>query len=265
MYGKKTYKKYPKKTYKKGKNTSRKYKRTFKSNYGQTQIKAPVQARETFVVLPFLKTFQVSIAGSGSQTYSILGNSLIPMPSVFTGISAGDTWVSGVQEYANFYNNYKVLACKIKIQYTAVSSNNVLRVVLIPIQVGGGETAGGSVNDRITELNALTYDALAQQPFAQSRTLGISTGGNATMFLKCFRKSKHMLGVKDTKDAIAYSNLPNPDGSSGSINLNATSSFFYYTRIFNVSASAQSVEVEVRAQYFTQLTGRTNWVPVNVP
>lgn len=267
MYGKKTNKKYPKKTYKKGKNTSRKYKRTFKSNYGQTQIKAPVQARETFVILPFLKTYQQSIAASSSQSYAVLGNSLVPFPTAYSGIkpNVGDVWVSGVQEYANFYNLYKVLASKIQIQYTAISSSNILRVVFIPVQAGGGETTGLSIADRITELDAMTYDALAMQPYAQSKTLGISTGGNATMFIKCFRKTKHMLGIKDTKDALNYNILPESTGggANSSINTGSVNSFFYYTRIFNISAAAQSVELEIKLQYFTQLSGRTNWLPLS--
>lgn len=267
MYGKKTIKKTAKKTYKKGKNTSRKYKRVFKSNYGQTQVKAPVQARETFCVLPFLKTDQTSIAGSGSKSYSVLGNSLIPLPATYGSSTptAGDLWCSGIQEYANFYNHYKVLATKIKVQFTAISANNILRVVMIPIQAGGGEQSSLFISSRITELNALSYDELAQQPFAQSRTLGISTGGNATMFMSSFRKAKHMLGVRDTKDAVQYQNLPNTDGSAGTISVEGKTSYFFFIRIFNVSATAQSVEVEIRCKYFTQLTGRTNWVPLVVP
>lgn len=269
------YKKYSKKSYqyrkKAYKGTKKRFskKRFIRSNYGKTIVKAPVNARDTYVKLPFLRTFQPNIAAASSQTYIVLGNSLIPMPAVYTGvITAGDTWCSGVTEYASFYSNYRVLGSSLNVQITAISANNIFRVVLIPVMNGGQENgSAGSVNDRLTELNALTYDQLAQQPFAQAKTLGLASGGNATAYMKCFRKTKYMLSCKDIKDNVnTLLNLPDTDGTDGEVTVNADSSFFYYIRIFNsAGAQAQTVEVQVKAKYYTQLTSRTNWVPTAVP
>lgn len=268
MYGKKTFKKPFKKTYKKGRSTSKKYKRTFKSNYGLSVIKAPVMSRETYAKLSYVRTFQTNIAQSSAVAHVVLGNSLIPMPADYFGtVTVGDIWASGVFEYSNFYNNYKVLACKINVQATAINANNVLRMVMIPVMCGGEEgSSGGTVQNRLNELNGFSYDTLAQQPFAQSRTLGIGTGGNATVFMKAFRKTKHMLAIRDTRDALFALDLPNPDGRLGAITCNSDSSWFYYIRIFNTAtASAQSVEVEIRCSYFCQFQGRVNYTPLVVP
>lgn len=270
------YRKYSKKSYsyrKKGnKGTKKRFskKKFMRSNYGKTIVKAPVNARDTYVKFPFLRTFQPTIAAASAQTYSVLGNSLVPIPASYSNIapSVGDIWCSGVSEYAAFYNNYRVLGSSIKIQVTAVSANNVFRVVMIPVMCGGQEVGSPtSIAGRIFELDALTYDQLAQQPFAQSKTLGIATGGNATVYMKTFRKTKYMLGVKDIKDTeTTLLNLPDTTGANGEIAISPDNSFFYYIRIFNTAgASSQTVEVQIRSKYYVQLTSRTNWVPTAVP
>lgn len=244
-------------------------KRFSKSNYGKTVVKAPVNARDSYVKFPWLRTISTAPAGVSANTLVFLGNSLIPNPASLSSNtpSAGDIWCSGVSEYAAFYNNYRVLGSSIKIQITSISSNNVFRVVLLPIMAGGAESgAPGTIATRVAELDALTYDQLAQQPFAQSKTLGIATGSNATRFFKMFRKSKYMLGIKDIRDKEnTLLNLPDPTGSNGEITVQADDSWFYYLRVFNTSGSAQTAEVQVRLKYYTQLTGRTNWVPIAVP
>lgn len=243
-------------------------KRFIKSNYARSVIKAPVNARDTYVKFPWLRTFQPNISASSGQTYVFLGNSLIPNPASFVGTTSGDTWCSGVSEYASFYNLYRVLGTSIKIQITAISANNVLRAVLLPIALGDNETgAVGGISARVAELDALTYDQLSQQPFAQSKTIGLATGGNSARWFKMFRKSKYMLGVKDIRDQDgSLLRLPDTNGSNGTVAFQSPNAWFYYLRIFNsASASAQSVEVQVRLKYYVQLTGRTNWVPIAVP
>lgn len=274
VYG---YKKYSRKGYsyrKKGyKSTKKRFskKRFAKSNYGKTVVKAPVNAKETYVKFPWLRTLQPTIlAAPNAQTYVFLGNSLVPQPTnvALFNPSVGDTWCSGVAEYANFYNFYRVLGASISIQITAVSANNVFRAVLLPIALGGNETGGANtIANRVFELDALTYDQLAQQPFAQSKTIGVATGGNSTRFFKMFRKSKSMLGIKDIRDQDnTLLRLPDPNGTNGTLSVNDNNAWFFYLRIFNTAgASTQTIEVQVRMKYYTQLTGRTNWVPIAVP
>lgn len=264
MNVKKTYKKPFKKTYKKGKNTSRKYKRTYKSNYGTSIVKAPVQARESYVTFPFVRAIQRNINANSATTFAVLGNSLIPMPTTYDGvITTGDLWVSGVAEYASFYNNYKVLGCKIKVQLSSITTVQLMRCVMIPIMCGGSELgSGGNVIDRINELDGMTYEGVAQQPFAQSKTLGLTTGGNACVYFSSFRKTKNMLAIKDTRDAMFPLNLPNPNGGSGEITCVADQSWFYYIRVFNFAASIVPIDIEIRCKYYAQLQGRNNYVPL---
>lgn len=240
------------------------------SSKQRTVVKAPVNARETYVKLPWVNTFPtLTIGASASQSYSFLGNSLIPYPASYglSTPSAGDEWVSGVAEYANFYNQYRVLGSSIKVQIV-MQSTAVVGCTIIPVMMGGQESGStGNIADRITELDALTYDQLSMQPNAQMRMIGIGTGGNATVFFKLFRKTKSMLACKDIKDnEDTLLRLPDPDGTDGTLVTNSPSSFFYYIRITNLTTTATvNYNMQVKMKYYTQLTGRTNWSTVTVP
>lgn len=238
------------------------------SSKQRTVVKAPVNARETYVKLPWVNTFPTLTVGSlASVSYAFLGNSLIPSPTVFTGtITAGDEWVSGVSEYANFYNQYRVLGSSIKVQIV-MQTTAVVGCTIIPVMMGGTESGSTGIPGRITELDALTYDQLSMQPSAQMRMLGIGTGGNATVFFKMFRKTKQMLACKDIKDnEDTLCRLPDPTGTNGNICVTDNNSFFYYIRITNLTSTASvNYNMQIKMKYYTQLTGRTNWSTVSVP
>lgn len=260
-YGKR--RKYKPSTYRKRRFSRKKF--TKYPNKQRNFISANVLARETFVKLPFYRTIQnISLAASSSVSYSFLGNSLIPYPAAYNTSTptAGDLWTSGVFEYSNFYNFYRVLGSSIKVQFVAISANNVFRIAIIPVTYAGPESGTlGSVADRITELDALTYDQISMQPGAQTRTLGLATGGNASVVFKLFRKTKNMLASKDIRDnENTLARLPDNNGTNGTIVVNGNSAFFYYIRIFNAAAaSVGTFEIAVRMKYYTQLSGRTNW------
>lgn len=238
----------------------------------KTAVRANVNARETYVKLPMFKTFQETVPGSGSSSICVLGNSLVPFPTSYASVNpaAGDTWVSGVQEYSNFYNNYRVLGCSVKMQIVTLNTGNAFQCVLIPVTAAGPETYPGfppTVADRITELDALTYDELCTQPYAQMRTIGVSTGGpNQFSGFKMFRKTKSMLACKDLRDnEDTLLDLPDPDGSQGKVLVSPDSAWFYYFRIFNLSGTNQVANINFKLKYYTNLSGRTNWLPINVP
>lgn len=268
-YGRRTRSYRPKgRSYPKRKRFSKK-RFTKYSTKGKTVVKSPVNARETFVKLPYMKTQNVSLGATSSTSIAYLGNSLIPTPASYASASpsAGDVWCSGVQEYANFYNQYRVLGCSLKIQLVSVvGTGNIFRCVLLPIALGGAETGSHTITGRIAELDALSYDNLCMQPYAQSKILGLSTGGNAACYFKMFRKSKSMLAIKDIRDdENTLVNLPDPDGSGGQMIINASDTWFYYLRIFNQHSSTQTIEVSAKLKYYTQLSGRTNWASLTVP
>lgn len=242
----------------------------YKSNGQSTKVSAPVNARETYVKLPWINTFaSTSLTAATSSSRAFLGNSLIPFPASYAGsITSGDEWVSGVSEYASFYNQYRVLGSSIKLQILCQTQAGVtFGVCLVPITAGGPETGvTGSIANRITELDALSYDELCMQPYAKCRLIGIGSGGNANVFLKMFRKTKMMLACKDLRDnENTLLRLPDPTGSFGSINTNARDSFFYYVRVFNVAGATGSFDMQVKMKYYTNLSGRTNWTPITVP
>lgn len=239
------------------------------SSKQKTIVRAPVNARETYVKLPWINTWTTQSLGSlASSNYVFLGNSLIPFPADFTSPTptAGDEWVSGVTEYANFYNQYRVLGSSIKLQITAQSAV-VFGVCLVPIMAGGAESGAQNIAGRIAELDALTYDQLSMQPYAQTKMVGLGTGGNANCYLKMFRKTKTMLACKDIKDnENTQTNLPDPTGFGGFKIINAPAAFFYYFRMSNLTTTASSnFSLQVKMKFYTQLSGRTNWVPVTVP
>lgn len=83
----------------------------------RTQVKAPVNSRETFVKLPWQQTTTENILANSGRTLAFLGNSLNPV-GTYSGSSpiASSVWASGVSEYANFYERYRVLGASIKIR-----------------------------------------------------------------------------------------------------------------------------------------------------
>lgn len=275
LYGRKSYRSAGRK-----RSGPRKYSRTgrsrfsrkrftkFKSTKQSTKVSAPVNARETYVKLPWVDTTSTS-AFTTQFNRVYLGNSLIATPTVYTSSvpAAGTEWVSGVSEYATFYNQYRVLGSSIKIQVLAsATSASTLGVVLLPIMAGGPETATGVVADRITELNALSYDELCMQPNSYHRLIGIGSSGNSTIFMKMFRKTKKMLACKDLRDnEDTLLRLPDPDGRNGTIQIASSSSFFYYLRIFNLTGVSTTFDLQVKMKYYVNLSGRTNWTPITVP
>lgn len=233
----------------------------------RTQVKAPVNSRETFVKLPWQQTAQLQFFSTTPQTLAFLGNSLNPFGTYSGGSPiASSVWASGVSEYANFYERYRVLGASLKIRMISVTSSGLFRCVLIPIMAGGIEGSGASdVAGRIAELDALTYDQLSVQPYAQARTIGLANGGNAVTSFKIFRKSKYMLACKDYLDqADTQCEMPQPDGSGGTIITSGSNTWFYYFRVFNPTAN-NTLEYTAKMKFYCQLSGRNNWVPQTVP
>lgn len=276
FYARKSYRRYPSRRTKytrRTRKTRKRYskKRFFKYSSKQaTKVSAPVNARETYVKLPWVKTFGTDpIGASASDNYVFLGNSLIPaplsLPNLF--IMTGDEWYSGVSEYAAFYNNYRVLGSSIRIQLVGLSSTTTsYAVCLIPIMAGGSETGSPSPTARILELNALTYDQLCMQPYAQTRIIGLGSGGMASYTMKMFRKSKSMLACKDLRDnEDTLRDLPDPNGANGSYPTDADNTWFYYFRVINLSTTASSYSMQVKMKAYVNLSGRNNWVPITVP
>jgi len=235
-----------------------------------SKIAAPVNARETFVKLPWAEVDQnLALAASSNLFFTFVGNSLAPVPSS-TGsnvVLSGSRWASGATEWGAFYNQYRVLGSSIKIQILLSTATNVtVGCILLPVTMGATETGlSGSIADRITELNTFSYEQLLSMPYAKSKMIGIGNSGNNTVYFKMFRKTKNMLGIKDVRDCPAMlQRLPDPDGRNGTYN-NSDYAFFYYLRIFNLTSTAAIVDVQSKMKFYANLSGRTVWTPVVTP
>jgi len=245
------------------------------SSKQKTVISAPVNARETYVKLPWVNTFSsTSLTTGTSSGRAFLGNSLVPFPASYASNSpaAGDEWVSGVSQYSAFYNLYRVLGSSIKVQVICqTQSGFTFGFAIVPIATFGDGSALNSVTEKIAELDALSYDAVTMLPNAKCRMVGIGSGGNANVFYKMFRKTKAMIGCKDIKDVEdTQCELPSGAGAGGSIicasvgtaDSTGTPAWFYYVRVFNLTGSTGSFDMQVKMKYYTQLFGRTIWSPL---
>lgn len=232
------------------------------SNKQRTVVRPSIQARELYVKLPWKQTTTQTATGSGSIDFSFLGNSLIPNPAS-TSPSAGEIWAAGTTEYAAFYEYYRVLGSSINIRIVTVeATNGPIRCVLLPI--------AGPINDlstKITELDGYTYDQLTMLPYAQSRVVGLGNTSNTYTTFKMFRKTKSMVGIKDLRDEdTTRATLPDVDGSAGSGSLIVSGNvWFYYFKVFNVSASNSAFQLEVKMSYYVQMLGRDSTVATSVP
>lgn len=236
------------------------------SSKQKTVVKGTVNARETYVKLPWVNTFaSTSLTTGTSSSRSFLGNSLVPFPAAYnTGTpAAGDEWVAGVAQYASFYDRYRVLGSSIKVQILCQTSSGVtFGVVLVPVTVSNASSVAAS----ITELDALNYDQLCMLPNTQCRIIGIGSGGNANVFMKAFRKSKQMLACKDIKDNDETdASLPSTAGAGGAIIVIGSNAWFWYVRVLNISGSTGSFDMQVKTKHYCQLFARQLWTPVAVP
>lgn len=245
------------------------------SSAQKTVIRAPINARETYVKLPWINTFSsTSLTTGTSSGRAFLGNSLVPFPASYASNSpaAGDEWVNGVSQYLAFYNLYRVLGASIKVQVVCQTSSGVtFGVALVPVTTFGDGAALNTVTEKIAELDALSYDAVCMLPNAKCRLVGIGSGGNAVVHYKMFRKTKYMIGCKDIKDVEdTQCELPSAAGAGGSIicssvgaaDSTGTPAWFYYVRVFNLTGSTGSFDMQVKMKYYTQLFGRSSWTPL---
>lgn len=264
------------------KSTSRKYTRGTRKRFSKkrfakyssaqkTVVRSPVNARETYVKLPWVNTFSTtSLTSTASSSRSFLGNSLVPYPAAYNSNTpgTGDEWVAGVAEYAAFYNQYRVLGSSIRVQVVCQTSSGVtFGVCLVPIASGGSENGNNTyISSRISDLDFMTYDELCMQPGAKCKMVGIGSGGNAAITYKMFRKTKQMLACKDLRDnEDTLLRIPDTSGSYGTVQCQASAAFFYYVRVLNLTTNTGSFDMQVKIKYYTQLSGRTNWVPMVVP
>lgn len=236
--------------------------------------------QQAYVKLPYTEYLQspVIAANSNGWTFGFNGNGLCcPSTSASDVPTAGQRYPLGLEQYEGFYKYYKVLGASIKVQLNnAVTADTgataVMRCVLIAAQGLNGDVDVLG-NYRIAQL--ATTDDLINYPGASWRMMSSANGSQSTIWLKAFRKTKTLLGIKDVRDNTDcqgllrgtdtnYPNGTNPYDPTK----NNSGSWFYMIRVDPANAvelSAGRVQCSIKIKYYVQLYGRDFNVQGTVP
>lgn len=229
-------------------------KKTFvKNNNFSAALKSTALPRELFVKLKWSRITSETLPASSSFAIGYNATSVFPL-STTSGIpGVGATIVSQIPEYSLFYDNYTPLGASIKVFIINNRTTQMFyRCVLVPISTA----IGGDMSSHITALASYDYNSLSSIQNAQTRVLGLGTGGNSACSFKMFRKTKDMLSIKDMRDQYEMKlDLPTST-TGGTLQINEGLSWFYYLRVFNSSGTASEVDLEVKMTYYYQLSNR---------
>lgn len=238
-----------------------------KNNINQLTMRAPLASRMLRVKLPWVKTFDVSIASAASQSFIFQGNGIIPYTVagqggiLFNNPAVGDSIPAGETQYSSFYDRYFINGSSIKIEainlYAAVNNPTLIRAVLfaVPFNTTGGNDAWAPV---VNQLNSYTYEQLLAWPYAKWRMLGANTGGASKLVFKMFRKTKNMCGLKDLRDNHEYgANLLDGRTTIDPVeNVNPREGFMYYLRFFNITSATCPLSITARMSLYVTMTHR---------
>jgi len=131
------------------------------------------------------------------QYYSFRGNDIFD-----TDVALGGNQPSGYDQWAGFYNKYRVLACKadFTVNQFASTNGNVCQLVLLPTT----DYTGTVLQTIITN---------SQQPYAITKYTNVNQGAGAIIRMRSYKSSAKMFGV--TKDTVQnddpYAALINAD------------------------------------------------------
>lgn len=201
-----------------------------------------------------------SITFSGSHFCTPLGS--------YSAIPLTEDYPSGLVEWASFYDEAICFGSSISIQIQpsggAAALNLVnLRWVLLPVAaIDYTDVIRPSSGSVRTQYDALDYQDIASYPGAKSGY--VKTAMANTTYIKAFRKTKHMLGVKDIRDNQSQLTMTLPKSTDLTLGSNATpptnqavNGWVWYFRVFPMnSTDSDNVMFSVRINYYTQLQSR---------
>lgn len=180
MVGKKRYQKKSRKTYSKRKKYGkRKYKRaTTTSLRSGTLI-----ADRSFTKLKYTQRIDLTPAGAATDSYVFRGNSMFD-----PDVAPGGAQPLGFDQWAGFYNKYRVRGSKIKIYAVATSGSH------FPCKI--------SVYPQDDSSTATGVDNAAARP--NSRTSITNGYGGPSTRIKNYISTKKQLGVKSINEETSY-------------------------------------------------------------
>lgn len=219
--------------------------------------------KTAFVKLPFTAlALTPSMTGSQFYTLAIWGSGITcPLTIDPTGVPLnGDKYPLGLMEYANFYQQYRVLgaSCKVQLNSGGATPNGSYYCTLLTSSGRPFDTDADSNYQRI--IAAATED-LISYPGAKTKLMSQMNGSAQNIYLKCYGKSKTILGLKDTLDndelvgQMPGTNTSTPNGRNPD---NPRQSWFFVLRIdpANDNSSAGAVQMIIKVKYYVQLLNR---------
>lgn len=249
------------------------------NNKSRASIKGLIMPKSAYVKLPWRRiATTTTINPSNSYATLWVPTGYIPAPSDYTSVptriqaQAGDTFTNGIDKYSQFFDVGYVLGSSLKLQVmncnTVFAGGNqtpqiLATLVCYPYNHQGNTTVGldpaQNVRAVYNYLESLTDDNLQSLAYAQSRliTLGYS---KSEIFMKMFRKTKQMTGIKDVEDNDDMEiNLPQTGIDFSSTNYCSGQGYLYYLRLTNIAgdgANAQVVRVNAKLTQYWKLTSR---------
>lgn len=284
-YSRRPYRKYSRRPRKPRRRFSKK-KFSRRSTVNKTRVNTLTIGKLANVKLTYTKEWSATVTApdlwasvtqpSGARTYPIaaetasivfLGSHFCtPMGSATSVPPIVEDYPSGLVDWATFYDEAICYGSSINIQIAPApgTQTGLSRYVLLPIAANSPRDAERP-NDLITttraELDALDYGDLSSYPGAQSGYIKNIAAGNT--YIKSFRKTKQMLGMKDITDNQADLRMILPKAATINIGDNnpsdsaTTIAWIWYLRIFNLDAATSSPYFfTVRLKYYTQLQTR---------
>lgn len=210
------------------------------------------------------RTFPVS--GTTASIVFLGSHCCTPLFQPASSTTEIEDFPSGLQDWSTFYSEAVCFGSSIHVDFVGSDpiTNLALRYVLLPIasdDLDDYTTPNAATNNTRATLDALTFQDLMSYPGAQSGYVRHPGAGSSSV--KAFRKTKHMLGIKDVIDnqQSLTMNLPTAaDPNSGrntiSSNVDPTLWLWYFRVLPYSTAVQQDIMYTFRLKYYLQLQTR---------
>jgi len=220
-----------------------------------------VVPHQTYTKMRWVGYSTITPAASSYFSLGINGTGIYPLGLEGSAAVNGLVSYTGAPQFGRFYNQYHILGTKINIQVISQTSGDIQQVVLIPVACTGNT----GMSSMITYLDTKTYTELIQYPGAKYKLLSTSGNANNMCYLSSFAKTKSIMGITNIKDADNLDgNLPDPQSDAPDTDTNGSNpadTYMWYFRIFNISASASALRVNISLKGYFHLFARNFIVP----
>lgn len=272
----------------KGRKRFSKKKFSRRSNANRTRVNTLTVGKVANVKLTYTKEWSSTITpasdqwgtvaySTGTRTYPIAGQtaSIAFLGSHFcTSLGSASSappiiedYPSGLVDWATFYDEAICYGSSIHIQIAAAvgTQAGLCRYILLPIagnEPRDAERPNDTASTTRAKLDALDYGDLSSYPGAQSGY--IKNAAIGITYVKGFRKTKNMLGMKDVSDNQSELRMTLPKAATlniGDNNPNDTATsltWLWYLRIFNLDnlGTSNAFYFTVRQKFYAQLQTR---------